>query len=186
MSYLVLNWVRLAPNEKNPGLFHIRFKYILARGAKMYWNLIWKSPGFFSFGANLTHDWVQIWLAWIAGDSVRGSIYLAEGWHLSVPVYINVLVSAVCVLSHVPRDVVISRIYSSLLCHEQWALSSTLSHWVCLFISIIKTGLYLPLCVIGYVNHREKKNRYYLSSAVCVCMCVCVCMSLRLQPHRST
>ena len=48
-------WVRLAPNGTNPGLFQIRFQYILARRAKMYWNLIWKSPGFVPFGANLTH-----------------------------------------------------------------------------------------------------------------------------------
>ena len=48
-------WVRLAPNETNPGLFQIRFKYFLANRAKKYWNLIWKSPGFVPFGANLTH-----------------------------------------------------------------------------------------------------------------------------------
>ena len=48
-------WVRLAPNGTNPGLFQIRFQYILARWAKMYWNLIWKNPGCFPFGANLIH-----------------------------------------------------------------------------------------------------------------------------------
>ena len=35
-------------NAANPGLFQIRL-------TKMYWNLIWKSTGFVSFGANLTH-----------------------------------------------------------------------------------------------------------------------------------
>ena len=37
----------------NPGLFQIRFQYILAHRAKMYWNLIWKSSGFVSFWTNL-------------------------------------------------------------------------------------------------------------------------------------
>ena len=48
-------WVRWIPNGTNPGLFQIRSQYILAQRAKMYWNLIWKSPGFVPFGANLTH-----------------------------------------------------------------------------------------------------------------------------------
>ena len=33
----------------------LKFKYILTHRFKMYWNLIWKSPGFVPFGANLTH-----------------------------------------------------------------------------------------------------------------------------------
>ena len=33
-------WVRLAPNGTNPWFFNTRFQYILARRAKMYWNLI--------------------------------------------------------------------------------------------------------------------------------------------------
>ena len=33
----------------------IRFQYILAWWAKIYWNLIWKSLGFVPLGANLTH-----------------------------------------------------------------------------------------------------------------------------------
>ena len=61
----------MVPNGINAGLFQIRFQSILARyksrnfsdqisvhfgaGAKMYWNLIWKCPGFVPFGANLTH-----------------------------------------------------------------------------------------------------------------------------------
>ena len=45
--------VRLVQFEINPGLFQIRFQYILARGAKMYCNLIWKSPGFVQFEANM-------------------------------------------------------------------------------------------------------------------------------------
>ena len=43
MSGLTL---RLASNGTNPGLFQIIFQYILAHRAKMYWNLIWRSPGF--------------------------------------------------------------------------------------------------------------------------------------------
>ena len=48
------NNVRLAPNWTNPGLFSSDFS---AFGAprQMHWNLIWKSPGFVPFGANLTH-----------------------------------------------------------------------------------------------------------------------------------
>ena len=47
--------VRLALNGTNPGLFQIRFQYILAPRAKMYWNLIWKSLGFVPFWVNLNH-----------------------------------------------------------------------------------------------------------------------------------
>ena len=39
----------------NPGLFHIRFIYILAHWVNIYWYLMWKSPGNVPFGANLTH-----------------------------------------------------------------------------------------------------------------------------------
>ena len=35
--------------------FQIRFQYILAHRAKMYGNLIWKSPGFVPFGDNLNN-----------------------------------------------------------------------------------------------------------------------------------
>ena len=35
--------------------FKIRFQYIMALGAIMYWNLIWKSHKFVAFQANLTH-----------------------------------------------------------------------------------------------------------------------------------
>ena len=41
------------PNGTNPGLFQIRFQYILALRAKMYWHLIWKIPGFVPFWVNL-------------------------------------------------------------------------------------------------------------------------------------
>ena len=47
------------PNGTNPGVFQIRFKYILAHRAKMYWNLIWKIPGFVPFGTNMTHYWTS-------------------------------------------------------------------------------------------------------------------------------
>ena len=40
------NWVTLALNGTNLGLFQIRFQNILALRAKMFWNLIWKSPKF--------------------------------------------------------------------------------------------------------------------------------------------
>ena len=43
MPGLATKWLRLAPNGTNPGLFQIRFQYILG-------NLIWKSPGFVPFG----------------------------------------------------------------------------------------------------------------------------------------
>ena len=39
--------VKLAPNRTKTGGFQI----------KMYWNMIWKTPGFISFGSNLTHFW---------------------------------------------------------------------------------------------------------------------------------
>ena len=42
-------------NGTNLWLFQITFPYILAHSAKMYWNLIWKSPGFDPFEVNLTH-----------------------------------------------------------------------------------------------------------------------------------
>ena len=35
------------PNGTNSGLFQIRFQYIFAQWAKMYWNLIWKVPNSF-------------------------------------------------------------------------------------------------------------------------------------------
>ena len=40
--------VRLDPNGTTPRLFQIGFQYILVNRAKMYRNLIWKSPGFFT------------------------------------------------------------------------------------------------------------------------------------------
>ena len=52
---LAPKWVKFAQNGKNPGLFQARFRYILAHCAKIYRNLIWRSPGFFPFWANLTH-----------------------------------------------------------------------------------------------------------------------------------
>ena len=55
MADLGQRWVRLAPNGTNSGLSQITFQYILARRAKIYGNVIWKSPGFVSFGANLTN-----------------------------------------------------------------------------------------------------------------------------------
>ena len=48
-------WIKLAPNMTNPGFFKIRFQYILAHRAKMYWNLILKSLIFVQFGAKLTY-----------------------------------------------------------------------------------------------------------------------------------
>ena len=57
ISHFVTEWTTLVHNHNvtNPGLFQIRFQYILARCAKMYWNMIWKSPGFLPFGVILTH-----------------------------------------------------------------------------------------------------------------------------------
>ena len=54
-SDLATKWVRLGPNWTNPWFFQIIFQYILARWAKMYWNLIWKSPIFVPLRSNLTH-----------------------------------------------------------------------------------------------------------------------------------
>ena len=48
------NGAKLAPYRTNSVLFQIRFQYILAHHDKMYWNLIWKSPGFDPFAANIT------------------------------------------------------------------------------------------------------------------------------------
>ena len=39
----------------NVGLFKIWFPHLLTHWAKMYWNLIWKSPWSVLFGANITH-----------------------------------------------------------------------------------------------------------------------------------
>ena len=36
VSEVVPNWVRLAPNDTNLGLFKISFQYILARGTNIY------------------------------------------------------------------------------------------------------------------------------------------------------
>ena len=46
--------VRLVPNRTNPGLFQIKFLWILARQAKIHWNLILKVPDLSHFGDNLT------------------------------------------------------------------------------------------------------------------------------------
>ena len=54
MSDMGPKWVWLVLNWTNPGLFQIRFQYILALQAQMYWDLIW-SPGFAHLGANLTN-----------------------------------------------------------------------------------------------------------------------------------
>ena len=64
MSGLDSKWVRFTRNRTNPGLFQIRFQYILAHRAKMYWNLIWKSPGFVLFGANMTHFGAKTYHLW--------------------------------------------------------------------------------------------------------------------------
>ena len=54
ISDLGPKWLRLSPNGTNPGLFHIRLQYSLARRAKMRWNMIWKSLRY-QFRANRTH-----------------------------------------------------------------------------------------------------------------------------------
>ena len=46
------------------GTFSIKFQYILYRQAKIYWNLIWKSLRFVSFGANLCRAKVNWHLSW--------------------------------------------------------------------------------------------------------------------------
>ena len=56
-----------------PGLFQIRFQYILAPCA------IWCSPGFVSFGVNFTHLWPKsghLW-AWKTLD-VRENVFLIK------------------------------------------------------------------------------------------------------------
>ena len=45
MSDSAPKWARLTQNETNPGLF----------SDQTYWTLIWKSPEFVLYGANLTH-----------------------------------------------------------------------------------------------------------------------------------
>ena len=60
LPVLAPKWVKLSQNGKNPGLFQIRFQYILARRAKMYWNMIWKSPGYFKpFLGRFDPPWSQ-------------------------------------------------------------------------------------------------------------------------------
>ena len=46
--------VQLAPNADKSGTFS-DLGALRAYWAKMYWNLIWKRPGFVPFGAKLTH-----------------------------------------------------------------------------------------------------------------------------------
>ena len=58
MVGLAPTWVILDPeldkSRTNQGMFQFRFQYILARRAKMYWNLFWKSPIIWpTFGQNL-------------------------------------------------------------------------------------------------------------------------------------
>ena len=48
---------KIGPKWDELGTFQIRLKCILARRAKMHWNLIWKNPRFVPFGGNLTHFW---------------------------------------------------------------------------------------------------------------------------------
>ena len=50
-------WEQRGSDWPQMGLFQIRFQYILARCAKMYWNLIWKNSGFVPFGAKLIRFW---------------------------------------------------------------------------------------------------------------------------------
>ena len=76
MVGLAPKWVRLAPNGTNPGLFQLP--------RQMHLNLIWKSPGFVPFAANLTHygakptipdGWFTEWeqhSGWLTGQG-RGS-----------------------------------------------------------------------------------------------------------------
>ena len=45
---------KIGSNGTNLGLFQIRFQYILAQGAKMYWNLIWKKIRIYPFGTKLS------------------------------------------------------------------------------------------------------------------------------------
>ena len=54
MVGLAPKWVRLAPNGTNPGIFRSDFS-AFGGGRQIHWNLIWKSPGFVPFVANLTH-----------------------------------------------------------------------------------------------------------------------------------
>ena len=54
MPYLGQKWVRLALNLTNPERFQISFE-------KLYRNLIWKSPGFVAFEANLDPLWGKIY-----------------------------------------------------------------------------------------------------------------------------
>ena len=80
MVGLAPKWVRFAPNGTNPGLFQIP--------RQMHWNLIWKSPGFVPFGANLTHFGVKptIPAAWTHGQHVQRAARLrrdVHDWHIS-------------------------------------------------------------------------------------------------------
>ena len=73
LSYLgqkLSDWPKMGPN---PGLFQITFQYILARRAKVYWNMIRKVPGFSHLGPiwpifypNLTFlQSPRLWPIWI-------------------------------------------------------------------------------------------------------------------------
>ena len=46
---------QIGPKWDKSGTFSDQISVHLARSSQMYWNLIWKSPGFVPFWANLTH-----------------------------------------------------------------------------------------------------------------------------------
>ena len=78
------------------GLFQIRFQYILARWAKMYWNLVWKSPRFVPFWISLAYfrAWTELPVTTVngrhsPGRRVRGDDH-PEGVHQDREVRLDV------------------------------------------------------------------------------------------------
>ena len=54
-QFILPKCVRWTPDLTNLGLLKIILQYILARRAKMYWKIIFKSPRFVKFYVHLTH-----------------------------------------------------------------------------------------------------------------------------------
>ena len=90
---------------KNPGLFQIRFRYILAQCAKMYRNLIWKSPRFFPFWANLTRFGAKL------ATLVRCPLKCCLGINQYMTVLVDVLTISGCLLCNLKISLAVLLVY---------------------------------------------------------------------------
>ena len=67
-------WVRLDTKLDKSGAFSDQISVHLAPPRKMHWNLIWKSPGFVPFGANLTHFGAKLTIPASCVEKMRDKI----------------------------------------------------------------------------------------------------------------